>query len=121
MGDLMYKAATAKTRTALDGFSAGELSIQEDGLKFPLIVSDSNGKVVATHAFALRPSGDCTSLAYDEDGNIVLASAINSDAAVGALEMILAAYAKAAGNGGRATALSDELLAYLVSVGLLPK
>ena len=34
-------------------------------------MSDSNGKVVATHAFALRPSGDCTSLAYDEDGKQV--------------------------------------------------
>jgi hypothetical protein len=117
----MYKAATAKVRTAIDGFAAGEISIHEDGIRFPIIVSDSNGKVVANHGFALRPSGECTGINYDEDGNVVFGPHSNPDAAVGALELILAAYAKAGGNGGRAATLSDDLLGYLVSIGLLPK
>jgi len=117
----MYKAATAKVRPALDAFSAGEVSIHDDGIRFPIVVSDSNGKVVANHPFSLRPSGECTGIGYDEDGNVVVTSAINPDAVVGAMELILAAYAKAAGNGGRAPALADDLLGYLVSIGLLPR
>jgi hypothetical protein len=117
----MYKAATARTRIALDGFSAGEITIQNDGIHFPLTVSDANGKIVASHPFVLRPSGECTGISYDEDGNVVVGAAINPDAAVGALEMILGAYAKAAGESGRVGSIGDELLGYLVTIGLLPR
>ncbi len=116
----MYKASTARTRIALDGFAAGEITLKDDGIHFPIVVSDANGKVVGTHPFVLRPSGECANITYDEDGNIVYGSAISPDAAVGALEAILAAYAKAA-SAGRSCSVGDELLGYLVSVGLLPR
>jgi hypothetical protein len=117
----MYKAATARIRTALDGFTAGEITIQDDGLHFPIVVSDSNGKVVARHPFVLRPTGECTSITYDEDGNIVAMTAVSPDAATGALELILAAFAKTASKGERTGSVGDELLTYLVTIGLLPR
>jgi metallophosphoesterase superfamily enzyme len=117
----MYKAATARIRTALDGFTAGEITIQDDGLHFPIVVSDSNGKLVARHPFILRPAGECTSLTYDEDGNVTVMPAVNPDAAAGALELVLAAFAKVASKGERTASIGDDLLTYLVTIGLLPR
>jgi hypothetical protein len=120
----MYKAATAKTRAAIDGFAAGDVSIQGNAVQVPITVTDALGNVVATETLVLRATGECSGLGYDPTGNITGVSLTSTDTAIGAIETVLATFSKIASdpsNTERATAVGDDLLTYLVTVNLLPR
>jgi hypothetical protein len=120
----MYKAATAKSRAAIDGFAAGDVSIQGNAVHLPITVSDSDGNVISVETIVLRATGECTGLGYDRLGNISAVTVPSPDAAIGAIEAILAVFSKIARDPTSteyATAVGDDLLTYLVTVNLLPR